>query len=59
MMKFIQFNRDEMLNIESIECLYRHYLGGTVIIGKSGEHYTVNLPLEEVIELIKKLETED
>jgi hypothetical protein len=58
-MKLIQFDKDEMLNIECIESLHRHYLGGTVIIGKSGEHYTVNLPLEEVIELIKKLETED
>lgn len=57
-MKFIQFDRDEILNIECIECLHRHYLGGTVIIGKSGEHYTTNLSLEEVIELIKKLETE-
>lgn len=59
-MKFIQFNNDTLLNIESIECLRRgDYLDGTVIIGKSGEHYNTRLPLEEVIELIKKLETED
>ena len=57
-MKFIQFNRDEMLNIECIESLHHHYLGGTVIIGKSGERYTTNLPLEKVIELIRELETE-
>ena len=55
-MKFILFNGDEMLNIESIECLRPHYLGGTVIIGKSGEHYTTNLSLEKVVELIQDLE---
>lgn len=55
-MKFIQFNRGEVLNIESIESMYRHYLGGTVIIGKSGEHYTTNHSLERVLELIRDLE---
>ena len=55
-MKFIQFNRDEMLNIECIESMYRHYLGGTVIIGKSGKTYTTNLSLKRVMELIQDLE---
>lgn len=56
MMKFIQFNRDEMLNIECIECMYRNYLGGTTIIGKSGKQYTTDLAIEKVMELIEKLE---
>lgn len=56
MMKFIQFNRDEMLNIECIECMYRNYLGGTTIIGKSGKQYTTELTIEKVMELIEKLE---
>ena len=55
-MKFIQFNRNEMLNIESIESMHPHYLGGTVIIGKSGEHYTTGLSLERMLELIRELE---
>lgn len=55
-MKFIQFNRGEVLNIESIESMYRHYLGGTVIIGKSGKTYTTNHSLERVLELIQDLE---
>lgn len=55
-MKFIQFNRGEVLNIESIESMYRHYLGGTVIIGKSGKTYTTSFSLEKMIELIEKLE---
>ena len=55
-MKFIQFNRGEVLNIESIESMYRHYLGGTVIIGKSGKTYTTNRSLERVLELIRDLE---
>ena len=58
-MKFIQFNRNEVLNIESIESMYPHYLGGTVVIGKSGKTYTTALSLEEFLELIQKLETED
>lgn len=58
-MKFIQFDRDETLNIESIESLHRHYLGGTVIIGKSGQTYTTDLSLEKVLDLIRRLETED
>ncbi len=55
-MKLIQFNGNEVLNIESIESLYPHYLGGTVIIGKSGKTYTTSLPLERVLELIRDLE---
>lgn len=55
-MKFIKFNRDEVLNIESIESMYRHYLGGTVVVGKSGKTYTTNLSLERVLELIRDLE---
>lgn len=55
MMRFIQFGKDEMLNVDCIESLHRHYLGGTVIIGKSGEHYTTNYSLEEVINMIEKL----
>ena len=54
-MKFIKFNRNEMLNIECIESMHPHYLGGTIIIGKSGERYTTSLPLEEMLELIEKL----
>ena len=56
MMKFIQFNGDEMLNVESIECMYRNYLGGTTVIGKSGKQYTTEVTLEKVMELIEKLE---
>lgn len=55
-MKFIQFDRNEVLNIESIESMYRHYLGGTVVVGKSGKTYTTNLSLERVLELIRDLE---
>lgn len=56
MMKFIQFNHDEMLNIECIECMYRNYLGGTTVIGKSGKQYTTEATIEKVMELIEKLE---
>lgn len=55
-MKFIQFDRNEVLNIESIESMYRHHLGGTVVVGKSGKTYTTNLSLERVLELIQDLE---
>ena len=56
MMKFIQFNKDEMLNIECIESMYRNYLGGTNIIGKSGKQYSTELPIEKMMELIERLE---
>lgn len=56
MMKFIKFDGDTMLNIESIESLQPHYLGGTIIIGKSGERYTTGLSLEKILELIERLE---
>lgn len=59
MMRFIQFDRDEMLNIECIESLRRHYLGGTVIIGKSGKEYITNHSLERVLELMRDLENEN
>lgn len=55
MMRFIQFDKDEMLNVDCIESLHRHYLGGTVIIGKSGKEYITNLSLEEVVNMIEKL----
>jgi len=55
MMKFIQFNDDEMLNIECIECMFRNYLGGTTVIGKSGREYVTELTIEKVKELIEKL----
>ena len=58
-MKFIQFAKNEWLNIDSIETIYPHYLGGTVIIGKSGKTYTTNLTIEAFLDLIQTLENEE
>ena len=58
-MKFIQFAKNEWLNIDSIETIYPHYLGGTSIIGKSGKTYTTNLTIEAFLDLIQTLENEE
>ena len=59
MMKFIQLSKDELLNVECIESLHSHYLDGTVIIGKSGMRYITNRSLEEVLDLLEKIENEN
>lgn len=58
-MKFIQFAKNEWLNIDSIESIYPHHLGGTNIIGKSGKTYTTNLTIEAFLDLIQTLENEE
>ena len=58
MLKFIQISEDEIINIESIEAMYRNYLDGTVIIGKSGKEYISNHSLERILKVLENLEEE-